>query len=59
MRLATATDVKIALLKARCRSAYREYERCMGHLDCGNALAQIVSPSAAKAKRRFTACERL
>ncbi|WVR18310.1 hypothetical protein y223_00030 [Bordetella phage PY223] len=49
-------QARIALLKARLRSAYIAYRSATDHLDCGAQLAAHISPEAARLRTR---CNRL
>ena len=40
-------------LKRKARGAYKTFLRATEHLDCGNAVAKTISPSAAKAAQTF------
>lgn len=49
-------QARIALLKARLRSAYIAYRFASDHLDCGAHLAAHINPDAMRLRNR---CNRL
>ena len=44
---------RVALLKARLRSAYRAYLAASDHIDCVAHLAAHISPEAARLRQRW------